>query len=165
QVLELDSPALTKLKVAGVKLAVPLVSQGELIGVLNLGPRRSEQDYTTDDRKLLDALATQAAPAVRVGQLVRQQQAEARTRERFEQELEVARLIQQNFLPKQLPDLPGWEIAALYRPSRAVGRDFYDELPMSGRRYGFVVGDVTDKGVPAALVMAATRSVLRASAQ
>jgi serine phosphatase RsbU (regulator of sigma subunit)/anti-sigma regulatory factor (Ser/Thr protein kinase) len=163
--LELDSPALVALKEAGVKLAVPLVSQGELIGVLYLGPRRSEQDYSTDDRKLLDNLAAQAAPALRVGQLVRQQQAEARTRQRFEQELEVARLIQQNFLPKQLPDLPGWQVAAYYRPAREVGGDFYDVIPLPDGQVGFVVGDVTDKGVPAALVMAATRSVLRASAQ
>lgn len=165
ETLELDSPALAAMKSAGVKLVVPLLSQGELIGVLNLGPRRSEQDYSTDDRKLLDKLAAQAAPALRVGQLVRQQQVEARTRERFEQELEVARLIQQNFLPKELPDLPGWEIAALYRPAREVGGDFYDVIPLPDGQVGFVIGDVTDKGVPAALVMAATRSVLRASAQ
>jgi len=105
---------------------VPLVSQGELIGVLNLGPRRSEQEYSTDDRKLLDNLAAQAAPALRVGQLVREQQAEAATRQRFEQELEVARLIQQNFLPKQLPDLADWQVAAYYRPAREVGGDFYE---------------------------------------
>jgi serine phosphatase RsbU (regulator of sigma subunit)/anti-sigma regulatory factor (Ser/Thr protein kinase) len=163
--LELDSPALVALREAGVKLAVPLVSQGELIGVLNLGPRRSEQEYSSDDRKLLENLAAQAAPALRVGQLVREQQAEAATRQRFEQELEVARLIQQNFLPKQLPELPGWQVAAYYRPAREVGGDFYDVIPLPGDRVGFVVGDVTDKGVPAALVMAATRSVLRASAQ
>ncbi|MDQ3678548.1 MAG: SpoIIE family protein phosphatase [Actinomycetota bacterium] len=163
--LELDSPALRELKTAGVKLAIPLVSQGELIGVLNLGPRLSEQDYSSDDRKLLDNLAAQAAPALRVGQLVREQEAEAVTRQRFEQELEVARLIQQNFLPKELPDLPGWQIAAYYRPAREVGGDFYDVIPLPDGRVGFVVGDVTDKGVPAALVMSATRSVLRASAQ
>ena len=116
EALELDSPALAELKAAGVKLAVPLVSQGELIGVLNLGPRLSEQEYSSDDRKLLDNLAAQAAPALRVGQLVRQQQAEAATRQRFEQELEVAKLIQQNFLPKQLPELSGWQVAAYYRP-------------------------------------------------
>jgi serine phosphatase RsbU (regulator of sigma subunit)/anti-sigma regulatory factor (Ser/Thr protein kinase) len=162
--LELDSPALRELEAAGVKLAVPLVSQGELIGVLNLGPRRSEQDYSSDDRKLLDNLAAQAAPALRVGQLVREQEAEAATRQRFEQELEVARLIQQNFLPKELPQLPGWQIAAYYRPAREVGGDFYDVIPLPDGRTGFVVGDVTDKGVPAALVMSATRSVLRASA-
>ena len=163
--LEMSSPALAAMKEAGVKLAVPLVSQGELIGVLNLGPRRSEQEYSTDDRKLLDNLAAQAAPALRVGQLVREQQAEAATRQRFEQELEVARLIQQNFLPKQLPDLADWQVAAYYRPAREVGGDFYDVIPLSDGRIGFVIGDVTDKGVPAALVMAATRSVLRASAQ
>ena len=163
--LELVSPALEAMKAAGVKLAVPLVSQGELIGVLNLGPRRSEQEYSSDDRKLLDNLAAQAAPALRVGQLVREQQAEAATRQRFEQELEVARLIQQNFLPKQLPELPNWQLAAYYRPAREVGGDFYDVIPLPGGRLGLVIGDVTDKGVPAALVMAATRSVLRASAQ
>ena len=163
--LEMQSPALSAMKEAGVKLAVPLVSQGELIGVLNLGPRRSEQEYSTDDRKLLDNLAAQAAPALRVGQLVREQQAEAATRQRFEQELEVARLIQQNFLPKKLPDLADWQVAAYYRPAREVGGDFYDVIPLSDGRIGFVIGDVTDKGVPAALVMAATRSVLRASAQ
>ncbi len=163
--LQLDSPALAALKAADVKLAVPLVSQGELIGVLNLGPRRSEQEYSTDDRKLLDNLAAQAAPALRVGQLVRQQKAEARTRERFEQELEVARLIQQNFLPRELPDLAGWDVAAYYRPAREVGGDFYDVIPLADGQIAFVIGDVTDKGVPAALVMAATRSVLRAFAQ
>lgn len=163
--LELDSPALEALKAAGVKLAVPLVSQGELIGVLNLGHRLSEQDYSSDDRKLLDNLAAQAAPALRVGQLIREQEAEAVTRQRYEQELEVARLIQQNFLPKELPDLPGWQIAAYYHPAREVGGDFYDVIPLPDGRVGFVVGDVTDKGVPAALVMSATRSVLRASAQ
>lgn len=163
--LELDSPAVHELKAAGVRLVVPLVSQGELIGALNLGSRLSEQEYSSDDRRLLDNLAAQAAPALRVGQLVREQEAEAATRQRFEQELEVARLIQQNFLPKELPDLPGWHISAYYRPAREVGGDFYDVIPLPDGRVGFVVGDVTDKGVPAALVMSATRSVLRASAQ
>jgi serine phosphatase RsbU (regulator of sigma subunit)/anti-sigma regulatory factor (Ser/Thr protein kinase) len=165
EALGLDSPALAELKAAGTKLVVPLVSQGELIGVLNLGPRLSDQDYSSDDRKLLDGLAAQAGPALRVGQLVREQEAEAATRQRFEQELEVARLIQQNFLPKQLPELPGWRLAAFYRPAREVGGDFYDVIPLPDGRFALVVGDVTDKGVPAALVMAATRAVLRASAQ
>src|SRR4051794_15640190 len=163
--LVLDSPALRALKEAGVKLAVPLVSQGELIGVLNLGPRLSEQDYSSDDRKLLDSLAAQAAPALRVGQLVREQESEAANRQRVEHELEVARLIQHHFLPRELPDLAGWQIAAYYRPAREVGGDFYDVIPLADGRVAFVVGDVTDKGVPAALVMSATRSVLRATVQ
>ncbi|MBA3952635.1 MAG: SpoIIE family protein phosphatase [Rubrobacter sp.] len=163
--LDLDSPALAKMREAGVKLLVPLVSQGELIGLLNLGPRLSQQEYSADDRKLLSDLATQTAPAVRVAQLVRQQQQEAKERERIEQELKVARLIQQTLLPKTLPEIPGYEVAAYYQPAREVGGDFYDFLTLEDGRLGLVVGDVTDKGVPAALVMATTRTMLRAAAQ
>jgi serine phosphatase RsbU (regulator of sigma subunit)/anti-sigma regulatory factor (Ser/Thr protein kinase) len=163
-VLELDSPALRQLKDAGTKLVVPLVTQGELIGLLSLGPRLSERDYSGDDRRLLDTLAGHAAPAVRVGQLVREQEAELVARERFEQELHVAQLIQQQFLPKRVPDLPSWHIAAFYRPARTVGGDFYDFIELTDGRVFIVVGDVTDKGVPAALVMASTHSILRASA-
>jgi serine phosphatase RsbU (regulator of sigma subunit)/anti-sigma regulatory factor (Ser/Thr protein kinase) len=162
--LELDSPALAALRAEGTRLVVPLISQGELIGLLRLGPRRSEQEYSHDDRKLLDDLAAHAAPAVRVAQLVRQQQAEIRDRERIEQELKVAQLIQQQFLPRELPDLPGWHVAAYYRPARAVGGDFYDFIDLPDGQMALVVGDVTDKGVPAALVMATTHSVLRGEA-
>jgi serine phosphatase RsbU (regulator of sigma subunit)/anti-sigma regulatory factor (Ser/Thr protein kinase) len=162
--LQLDSPALEELREAGIKLVVPLVSQGELIGLLNLGPRRSEQEYSADDRKLLNDLAGHAAPAVRVAQLVREQEAEVRQRERIEQELRVAQLIQQQFLPQDLPDLPGWRVAAYYGPAREVGGDFYDFIKLPDDQIGIVVGDVTDKGVPAALVMATTHSILRAEA-
>jgi serine phosphatase RsbU (regulator of sigma subunit)/anti-sigma regulatory factor (Ser/Thr protein kinase) len=162
--LDLGSPALEALRAEGTRLVVPLVSQGELIGLLRLGPRRSEQEYSHDDRKLLDDLAAHAAPAVRVAQLVRQQQAEIRDRERIEQELKVAQLIQQQFLPRELPDLPGWHVAAYYRPARAVGGDFYDFIDLPDGKVGIVVGDVTDKGVPAALVMATTHTVLRGEA-
>jgi serine phosphatase RsbU (regulator of sigma subunit)/anti-sigma regulatory factor (Ser/Thr protein kinase) len=162
--LELASPALDELRAAGVALVVPLVTQGELIGTLNLGPRLSEQEYSSDDRRLLATLAAQAAPAIRVAQLVREQAAEAAERERFEQELKVAQLIQQQFLPRELPDLREWQIAAYYGPARVVGGDFYDFIDLGEGQIGVVVGDVTDKGVPAALVMARTHSILRAEA-
>jgi serine phosphatase RsbU (regulator of sigma subunit) len=165
QKLDFDSPALRAMKEAGVRLVVPLVSQGELIGLLNLGPRLSQQEYSADDRKLLSDLSTQTAPAVRVAQLVRQQQQEAQERERIEQELRIARLIQQTLLPKTLPQLPSYDVAAYYQPAREVGGDFYDFLDLEDGRMGLVVGDVTDKGIPAALVMATTRTVLRAAAQ
>ncbi len=165
QKLNLESPTLRELKKAGVKLTIPLISQGELIGLLNLGPRLSEQEYSTDDRRLLGNLATQAAPAVRVAQLVRQQQSEARKRERIEQELRVARIIQKTLLPKKLPELPGYRVSAYYQPARDVGGDFYDFVYFSDGRLGLIIGDVTDKGVPAALVMATTRSLLRGSAE
>ncbi len=163
--LHLDSPALLALKETGVKMAVPLVSQGELVGLLNLGPRLSEQDYSTDDRGLLNTLATQSAPAVRVAQLVRDQQVQARENERIQHELRVAQLIQKTLLPRDLPALPGWQINADYQPARQVGGDFYDFIYFDDGSLGIVIGDVTDKGVPAALLMATTRSVLRAIAQ
>lgn len=163
--IRIDSPGVRALREAGVVLVAPLVAQGELIGLLNLGERRSEQVYSSDDRKLLESLANQAAPALRVAQLVRKQQAEARQRERVEQELRVAQLIQQHFLPKTLPSTAGWHVEAFYRPAREVGGDFYDFVDLPGGTLGVMVGDVTDKGVPAALVMASTRSVLRSSAQ
>src|SRR5687767_11208950 len=163
--LDLDSPALRAMKEAEIKVVVPLVSQGELIGLLNLGPRLSQQEYSADDRKLLNDLATQTAPAVQVAQLVRQQQQQAQERERIEQELRVARLIQQTLLPKHVPDVAGYQLAAYYQPAREVGGDFYDFLELDEDHLGLVVGDVTDKGVPAAIVMATTRTMLRASAQ
>jgi serine phosphatase RsbU (regulator of sigma subunit) len=162
--LQLKSPALKALQEAGVVVVVPLISSGSLVGLLSLGPRRSERDYSHDDLRLLNSLAGYAAPAMRVGQLVRQQQAQARQRERLEQELKIAQIIQQQFLPKSLPDLPSWHVAAFYRPARTVGGDFYDFIPLPDGRVMFVVGDVTDKGIPAALVMASTHALLRDAA-
>lgn len=163
--LKLDSPALRALREAGVRLIAPLAGQGELIGLLNLGPRRSEQDYTADDRQLLTDLATQAAPAVRVAQLVRQQQLEAQARERLEQELRVARVVQQTLLPQELPALEGWQVAAYWQPAQAVSGDFYDFITLPDGNLGVVEADVTGKGVPAALVMAAARGILRVAAE
>jgi serine phosphatase RsbU (regulator of sigma subunit)/anti-sigma regulatory factor (Ser/Thr protein kinase) len=162
--LEVASPALADLRASGIRLVVPLVSQGELAGLLGLGPRRSEQPYSADDHTLLNNLAGHAAPAVRLAQLVRKQEEEVRERERIDQELRVAQLIQQQFLPREPPDLPGWQVAALYRPARAVGGDFYDFIALPEGRLGIVVGDVSGKGVPAALVMATTHAILRAEA-
>jgi serine phosphatase RsbU (regulator of sigma subunit) len=167
---ELDpaSPARDALRAVGMTLVVPLVSQAKLVGLLALGPRLSGRGYSGDDRALLDDLAVRAAPALRVAQLVRQlvrQQAdELRARERLEQELQVAQLIQQQFLPRELPKLPGWEVTAHYQPARAVGGDFYDFIELPEGQVGLVCGDVTGKGVPAALVMATTHSILRSNA-
>lgn len=163
--LKLNSPTLQALRDAKVRLSVPLISQGELIGLLNLGPRLSEADYSTDDRRLLNTLSTQAAPALRVAQLARQQQMEARQRERMEQELRVARVIQQTLLPKEVPSIPGWTMDAYWQPARAVSGDFYDFITFPDGKLAIVAADVTDKGVPAALVMATTRSILRVVAE
>src|SRR5829696_3675889 len=86
-------------------------------------------------------------------------------RERIEQDLRVARTIQQASLPKEVPDLEGWQINPYCQPAREVGGDFYDFFELEDGRLGIVVGDATGHGVPAALVMASARSMLRAVAQ
>jgi PAS domain S-box-containing protein len=91
------------------------------------------------------------------------QQEEAQQRERIEQELRVARLIQHTLLPKSLPELEGHQMAVYYQPAREVGGDFYDFLRLPDGRLGLIVGDVSGKGVPAAIVMAITRTMLRAA--
>src|SRR5215216_1140871 len=91
------------------------------------------------------------------------QQEVAQERERIEQELRVARLIQHTLLPKSLPELEGHQIAVHYQPAREVGGDFYDFLWLPDGRLGLIVGDVSGKGVPAAIVMAITRTMLRAA--
>jgi serine phosphatase RsbU (regulator of sigma subunit) len=88
-----------------------------------------------------------------------------RERERVEQELLVARRIQQASLPKEIPSLEGWQITPYYQPAREVGGDFYDFHLLSEGHVGLVVGDATGKGVPAALVMSSTRSMIRALAR
>ena len=89
---------------------------------------------------------------------------QARERERVEQDLRVARSIQQASLPKEVPELQGWQINPHYRPAREVGGDFYDFLELEDGRLGLVVGDATGHGVPAALVMSTTCGMLRAVA-
>jgi serine phosphatase RsbU (regulator of sigma subunit) len=85
-------------------------------------------------------------------------------RARLEQELQTAQTIQRSLLPKEMPKLPGWKIAAHYQPAREVGGDLYDFLPLADGRWGLVIGDATDKGVPAALLMASVRSMIHAAA-
>lgn len=163
--LEIHSPAVEAFKNAGVKVLAPLVCRGEVVGLLQLGERMSTQDYSPDDYVLLNNLVTQAAPAFRVAQLAELQKVDALKTERINQELRVAGLIQQTLLPRETPYLPGWNIAAFYRPARAVGGDFYDFVTYPDGRIGLVIGDVTDKGMPAALLMATTRATLRTMAQ
>jgi serine phosphatase RsbU (regulator of sigma subunit)/predicted ester cyclase len=90
---------------------------------------------------------------------------EMRERERIEQDLRVARSIQQASLPKEVPKLEGWQISPFYRPAREVGGDFYDFHLLSDDRLGLVVGDATGKGVPAALIMSTTCGMLQLAAQ
>ena len=85
-------------------------------------------------------------------------------RKRESRELSAARVIQQQLLPEEMPSIPGWRIAAYYRPAREIGGDFYDFLELPDGQIAIVTGDVTDKGIPAALVMATTHTILRGDA-
>jgi serine phosphatase RsbU (regulator of sigma subunit) len=96
-------------------------------------------------------------------QELKQAQEQLIAKEKLEAELALARRIQKDLLPKELPVLEGWQLAAHWQPARAVSGDFYDFLLLPGERLAILVGDVTDKGVPAALVMATTRSALRST--
>jgi serine phosphatase RsbU (regulator of sigma subunit) len=158
------SVLIQELRADGTTLVVPIVSRGELVGLLTLGPRLDSHQYNFDDCRLLAMLVDACAPELRHVQQAFTEALVARHRDRIEQELQTARLIQESLLPKAVPEVSGWGIAASYRPAREVGGDFYDFLALPDSRVGIVLGDVTDKGIPAALVMATTRSMLRAVA-
>jgi serine phosphatase RsbU (regulator of sigma subunit) len=163
--LHLDSPVLQQLKRNGAEIILPLASQGELLGLLILGLHLKGEAYTREECIILDTLAPQVAPALRVAQMVQIQQAQVSEHERIEQELRTAREIQHTFLPKDVPSVCGWHIISYYQSAREVGGDFYDFLPFEDGRLGLVIGDVAGKGIPAALVMTATRTMLRTAAQ
>jgi PAS domain S-box-containing protein len=124
--------------------------------------KRIEEEVGQLNKDLEDRVAERTEQLKRA---MAKQQQEAQERQRIEQELRVARLIQQTLLPKSVPELEGYQIAAYYQPAREVGGDFYDFLELPQGRLGLIVGDATGHGMPAALVMATTRGMLRAGAQ
>lgn len=109
-----------------------------------------------------EAVRNRRAYAAEVAERLERAEAE---RERVAEELKMAHLVQQQFLPDELPELPGWHVAAFYRSAREVGGDFYDFSALPGGKIGIAIGDVTDKGAPAALVMASTQALLRSDVQ
>jgi serine phosphatase RsbU (regulator of sigma subunit) len=163
--LQLDSPLLNEMKLHGAEILLPLISQGELLGILILGMHLNGEAYSREECIILGTLATQVAPSLRVAQMVQVQKAQVSEHERIEQELRTASEIQHTFLPKDVPAISGWQLVAYYQSARVVGGDFYDFLPFADGRLGLVIGDVAGKGIPAALVMTATRTMLRTAAQ
>lgn len=141
---------------AGVALACPLGAEGRVVGVLLVGPRTSGQPYDADDRALVEAIGRLALTAVRTGYLL-DEQTEKR---RMDEEMRLARSIQERLLPQRLPAVPGADLAVVALPSRAVGGDLYDALPLPDGRIFLAVADVTGKGVPASLLMANLQACL-----
>jgi serine phosphatase RsbU (regulator of sigma subunit) len=152
QILEMARPDFEALLARQPRLAFEFARQ--MIARLRGAENATIRDLRAKNRELLQAYQElQAAQA----QLIEQ--------EKLAHELEIARQIQASLLPKQLPAIPGWRVAAHWQPAQAVGGDFYDFLEFPDGRFGLVIGDVSGKGVPAALVMATTRSVFRAAAE
>jgi serine phosphatase RsbU (regulator of sigma subunit) len=141
-------------------LAVPLSVKGEVLGVMVL--KEADTSHRSRERRLeiITGIGHQAALAVQSDRL----QQEMAEREQLERELQLAHDIQQTFMPSQSPDLRGWELAFAWCAARQVAGDFYDFFQLPDRRLGLVIADVADKGMPAALFMALTRTLMRAAA-
>jgi sigma-B regulation protein RsbU (phosphoserine phosphatase) len=138
-------------------LMVPLVFQEKVIGLLNLGEKKSGKFYNREDIDLLHTVSNQGAVAIENARLFQ----ENLEKQRMEEELAIARDLQTSMLPAACPNIDGFEIAALSIPAMEVGGDFYDFVEMSDAKLGFVIGDVTGKSVSGALVMSASRSIFR----
>ncbi|MCB9555603.1 MAG: SpoIIE family protein phosphatase [Deltaproteobacteria bacterium] len=139
------------------KIGVPLTLRGASLGTLHLEGRAKAQPFSPDDLALLSAIARQAALAIenaRTGQQVMAQQ-------RLQADLELARKIQRSFLPHQLPDVPGVNFFTHYLPALHVGGDFFDIIQLADQRIGVLIGDISGKGVSAALLMAKVSTDLR----
>ena len=139
--------------------------RGEYLGVAPTGmeyPSRSIVIHRIEEGKIAEEWGLGTLGSKLRGQSLEQERIE---RERVEQELKVARSIQHASLPKEVPQLEGWQISPFYKPAREVGGDFYDFHLLSEGRLGVVVGDATGKGIPAALVMSTTCGMLQLAAR
>src|SRR5215216_1642208 len=141
-----------------------VLDRGTLFGMRPAGGRERLFPIIVIDR-IVGGKIVEEWSANTVAPFLEELQQEIRERERIEQELLVARRIQEAALPKEVPTLVGWQITPFYQPAREVGGDFYDFHLLSEGRLGLVVGDATGKGVPAALVMSTTCGMLQLAAQ
>ena len=153
----ISQPCAEEFESIRASLMVPLVFQDRLIGVLNLGEKKSGKSFNRQDIDLLHAVANQGAVAIENARLFQ----ENLEKQRMEEELNIARDLQTSMLPASCPRVPGFGIAATSIPAREVGGDFFDFIEMGEGKLGLVVGDVTGKSVSGALVVAASRSIFR----
>ena len=141
----------------GIAAIIPMHLQNQTKGLILLGPRLRGGEYRTADLEFLYSLGNLAIISIENARLFR----EALEKQRLEDELKIAREIQQGLLPDVLPNIPGFEIAGINIPSLQVGGDYYDVIEHSEKDYVVAIGDVSGKGTPAALLMAGVQAVLR----
>jgi serine phosphatase RsbU (regulator of sigma subunit) len=140
-------------------VAIPLAIKAEHFGVLLLEEAPGGRRFRARRLEIINGIAQQAALAIQSDRL----QGEMVVRERLETEVNLARQIQRAFIPQSLPELKGWQLAGRWETARQVGGDFYDVITLPGRKVGLFIGDVADKGMPAALFMALTMTLVRAA--
>ncbi|MGO4517274.1 SpoIIE family protein phosphatase [Terriglobus sp. 2YAB30_2] len=152
------------------ELLVPLPGRGRLIGVMALGPKRSEEPYSRMDRRLLESVASQTGLALENAELLQSLAHEAAQRERVTRDIEIAREVQERLFPQSYPEFEGVDVAGYCRPAQEIGGDYYDVMevkrasddgPPQPRLLGLAIGDVSGKGISAALLMASLRASLR----
>lgn len=141
-------------------MALPLTIKSDVMGLLLVEEAAGAQRYRSRRLEIVRGIGQQIAVAMQNDLLEQQVMA----REHLEAEVDVARQIQRSFIPASLPQPAGWELAARWETARQVGGDYYDAVPLKGKRLGLFIADVADKGVPAALFMALTRTLFRAAA-
>ncbi|GAB4572953.1 MAG: hypothetical protein Fur0017_25740 [Anaerolineales bacterium] len=140
-------------------IAVPISIKSDVFGVMLIEEDENARRFRARRLEIITGIAQQAAMAIQNDLL----QQEMVSRERLETEVQLARQIQQTFIPSVLPTHPNWQIAARWRTARQVGGDFYDVIELPNNRLGIFIADVADKGMPAALFMALTRTLMRAA--
>jgi sigma-B regulation protein RsbU (phosphoserine phosphatase) len=163
--LELDPASLrgTPLEPLNAECLVPIRGSGNggLQGVIVLGPRLSDEPYSTGDRRLLASVASQAGIAMRSISLAETMAERMEAERRNEQEMQIARQVQSRLLPQQAPALATLECAGQCIQTRAVGGDYYDFLDFGSGKLGLVLADISGKGISGALLMANLQANLR----
>jgi sigma-B regulation protein RsbU (phosphoserine phosphatase) len=149
------------LDLLNAELLVPLPGRNRLMGIMCLGPKKSEAAWSRTDLQVLQTVARQTGLALEVSELAHSLAAEAAQRERVNREMEIAREVQERLFPQFMPDIPGGSVAGGCRAALGVGGDYYDVFPLEDGRVGLAIGDVSGKGISAALLMASLRASLR----
>jgi phosphoserine phosphatase RsbU/P len=146
------------------QLLLPLTVKEKLPGFISLGPKQSEEPYSSTDLRLLQSVATQTGLALENSQLTAAIAAEVAQRERLNREVEIAREVQERLFPQEFPPVAGLDYSGACRPALGVGGDYYDFLLLPNDKLGIAIGDVSGKGISAALLMASLQASLRAQA-
>jgi sigma-B regulation protein RsbU (phosphoserine phosphatase) len=146
------------------QLLLPVGFKDKLLGILSLGPKRSDQPYSRSDVQLLKSVALQTGLALENSRLTTAIATEMAQREKLSREIEIAREVQERLFPQKLEPIPGLDYFGACRPALAVGGDYYDFLKLANGNFGIAIGDVSGKGIAAALLMASLQASLRGQA-